>query len=149
MDTIFNPFKLIEANSAIQDGRFYYSEKLYNRESAQYGYPRHRRRRRRRYGGHCGKRLGKEVLLLAKGQVGNSGNTIMVGGSFAMDGESAYYKYGIQEADPNYTKEMVYESIVTDGFFLGDQPGYPPVCGGKPGNCVRSNPVGRACGLCV
>jgi len=68
------------------------------------------------------KRLGKDVLILSKGQVGNSGNTIMVGGSFAMDGESAYHKYGIKEADPDYTKEMVYESIVTDGFFLGDQP---------------------------
>ena len=65
--------------------------------------------------------LGAKVALISKGRVGNSGNTIMIGGSYAMDGDSAYHKYGIKEADPTLTKEKLFESIVKDGFFLGDQ----------------------------
>jgi succinate dehydrogenase / fumarate reductase flavoprotein subunit len=64
---------------------------------------------------------GKQVILASKGAIGNSGNTIMIGGSYAMDGESAYYKYGIEDADPKYTKAMLYESIIKDGFYLSDQ----------------------------
>lgn len=64
---------------------------------------------------------GAEVLLVSKGQAGNSGNTIMIGGSYAMDGHSAYHKYGIKEANPALTKEVLYESIVKDGFYLSDQ----------------------------
>ena len=64
---------------------------------------------------------GAKVALVSKGGVGNSGNTIMIGGSYAMDGDSAYHKYGIKEADPTLTKEKLFESIVKDGFFLGDQ----------------------------
>ena len=66
-------------------------------------------------------REGAKVLLVCKGQPGNSGNTIMIGGSYAMDGASAYHTYGIQEADPAFTKEVLYRSIVEDGFFLSDQ----------------------------
>ncbi len=61
------------------------------------------------------------VTLVSKGKIGNSGNTIMIGGSFAMDGESAYHSYGIDKADKTYTKEHVFESIVKDGFYLSDQ----------------------------
>ncbi len=64
---------------------------------------------------------GVRVLLVSKGQVGNSGNTIMIGGSFAMDGESARHRYGIEEADPGFTKRVLYESILKDGFFINDQ----------------------------
>lgn len=66
-------------------------------------------------------KAGAKVLLISKGQIGNSGNTIMIGGSFAMDGDSAYHKYGIKEANPNFTKQDLYESIMKDGFFLNDQ----------------------------
>lgn len=64
---------------------------------------------------------GAKVALVSKGKIGNSGNTIMIGGSFAMDGESAVKVYGIKDADPSYTKDHVFESIVRDGFFLSDQ----------------------------
>lgn len=66
-------------------------------------------------------RGGAKVLLVSKGQAGNSGNTIMIGGSYAMDGHSAYYEYGIKNADPTLTKDILYESIVKDGFYLNDQ----------------------------
>jgi succinate dehydrogenase / fumarate reductase flavoprotein subunit len=66
-------------------------------------------------------KAGAKVLLVSKGQIGNSGNTIMIGGSFAMDGDSAYHTYGIKEANPDFTKQDLYESIMKDGFFLNDQ----------------------------
>ncbi len=66
-------------------------------------------------------RTGANVIIASKGKVGNSGNTIMIGGSFAMDGHSAYYEYGLKEADPTLTKEVLFESIVKDGFHLSDQ----------------------------
>lgn len=66
-------------------------------------------------------RSGAKVLLASKGQVGNSGNTIMIGGSFAMDGHSAYYDYGIEEADKDFTKADLYEAIIKDGFYINDQ----------------------------
>jgi len=65
--------------------------------------------------------LGAKVAVVSKGRIGNSGNTIMIGGSYAMDGDSAYHKYGMKEADPTLTKEKLFDSIVKDGFFLGDQ----------------------------
>jgi len=64
---------------------------------------------------------GAKVAVVSKGRLGNSGNTIMIGGSYAMDGDSAYHKYGIKEADPTLTKERLFDSIIKDGFFLGDQ----------------------------
>jgi succinate dehydrogenase / fumarate reductase flavoprotein subunit len=67
------------------------------------------------------RRSGARVTLVSKGKIGNSGNTIMIGGSFAMDGESAYHKYGLTEADPSYTKEVLFNGIVKDGFYLNDQ----------------------------
>ena len=50
-------------------------------------------------------RAGSSVVLVSKGKAGNSGNTIMIGGSYGMDGESAYYDYYIPGAAPSFTKE--------------------------------------------
>ena len=45
----------------------------------------------------------------------------MIGGSYGMDGESAFYEYHIPEADPSFTKEDLFRSICNDGFNLSDQ----------------------------
>lgn len=66
-------------------------------------------------------RKGVKVLLAVKGKLGKSGNAIMAGAGFSMDGESAYYKYGIKEADPEDTKEKLFEEIVKQSFYLCDQ----------------------------
>lgn len=64
---------------------------------------------------------GVDVALVSKGKIGNSGNTIMIGGSYGMDGASAYYEFKIAEADPGFTKEDLFRSICNDGFNLSDQ----------------------------
>jgi len=64
---------------------------------------------------------GAKVLLAVKGKLGKSGNAIMAGAGFSMDGETAYYKYGIKEADPKDTKEALFERIVKQSFYLSDQ----------------------------
>ena len=66
-------------------------------------------------------RNGAKVVMVSKGKVGNSGNTIMIGGSYGMDGESAANVYHIPGADPSFTKEDMFRSIVNDGFNLSDQ----------------------------
>ncbi len=66
-------------------------------------------------------RNGASVLLVSKGKVGNSGNTIMIGGSYGMDGESAFHEYHIPGADPSFTKEELFRAIVNDGFNISDQ----------------------------
>lgn len=66
-------------------------------------------------------RKGAKVSLVSKGKVGNSGNTIMIGGSYGMDGESAWKEFHIPEADPSFTKEDLFRSICNDGFNLSDQ----------------------------
>jgi succinate dehydrogenase / fumarate reductase flavoprotein subunit len=66
-------------------------------------------------------RKGAKVTLAVKGKLGRSGNAIMAGGSFAMDGESAYHQYGIKEADPKLTKDALFEEIVKQSFYLSDQ----------------------------
>lgn len=66
-------------------------------------------------------RSGREVLLVSKGKVGNSGNAIMAGGGFSIDGESAHRICGIEEADPNFTKEQLFENIVKESYFISDQ----------------------------
>ena len=62
----------------------------------------------------------QHVTLVSKGKVGNSGDTIMIGGSYSMDGESAR-TYGFQKADPTFTKKYLYEQIVKQSFFLSEQ----------------------------
>ncbi|AKN30380.1 succinate dehydrogenase [Clostridium carboxidivorans P7] len=64
---------------------------------------------------------GAKVLLAVKGKLGKSGNAIMAGAGFSMDGETAYYKYGIKEADPKSTKEDLFKEIVKQSFYLSDQ----------------------------
>ncbi|QXE17605.1 FAD-binding protein [Clostridium sp. 001] len=64
---------------------------------------------------------GAKVLLALKGKLGKSGNAIMAGAGFSMDGETAYYKYGLKEADPRNTKEKLFEQIVKQSFYLSDQ----------------------------
>ena len=65
-------------------------------------------------------RSGAHVTIVSKGCVGNSGNTIMVGGSYAMDGESAA-GYGYKDADPSMTKEYLLEQVVKQSFYLAEQ----------------------------
>lgn len=64
---------------------------------------------------------GAKVLLAVKGKLGKSGNAIMAGAGFSMDGETAYNKYGVKEADPKDTKEDLFERIVKQSFYLSDQ----------------------------
>ena len=66
-------------------------------------------------------RGGSHVALVSKGKIGDSGNTIMIGGSYGMDGESAYHDFHIKEADPTFTRKDLFESIVKDGFYMSDQ----------------------------
>lgn len=66
-------------------------------------------------------RAGADVLLVSKGKVGKSGNTIMIGGSFGIDGPSAAKYCGEPEANPDYTAEALYEKLVSSGFQLGDR----------------------------
>lgn len=66
-------------------------------------------------------RKGADTVLVSKGKIGNSGNTIMIGGSYGMDGESASKEFHIPGADPSFTKEELFRSICNDGFNLSDQ----------------------------
>lgn len=64
---------------------------------------------------------GVSVALVSKGRVGKSGNTIMIGGGFSIDGHSARRFCDEADANQGYTPEDVFEKLVTSGFFLGDQ----------------------------
>ena len=64
---------------------------------------------------------GASVALVSKGKVGKSGNTIMIGGGFSIDGESAKTFLGKEDANQSYTRQKVFEKLVTSGFYLGDQ----------------------------
>lgn len=66
-------------------------------------------------------RKGARTALVSKGKIGNSGNTIMIGGSYGMDGASAFHDFHIEEADPSFTKEDLFRSICNDGFNISDQ----------------------------
>jgi succinate dehydrogenase/fumarate reductase flavoprotein subunit len=66
-------------------------------------------------------RNGAKVAIVSKGKIGNSGNTIMIGGSYGMDGQSAADVYHIEGADSTFTKEKLFKNIVNDGFNLSDQ----------------------------
>jgi len=68
------------------------------------------------------KKAGARVILASKGKIGNSGDTIMIGGSYSMDGESARTRYGLKRADPSFTKAFLFEQIVKQSFFLSEQP---------------------------
>lgn len=64
---------------------------------------------------------GGKVTLAAKGEVGRSGNSIMIGGGFGMDGQSASEVLGKQGVDATFTKERSFASIVEQSFYLSDQ----------------------------
>jgi len=66
------------------------------------------------------KKNGAKVLMVSKGKIGRSGNAIMIGGGFGVDGVSAQNLCD-EEADTNYTKESVYNKIQVSGFGLSDQ----------------------------
>ena len=66
-------------------------------------------------------RGGAKVVMACKGKTGSSGNTIMIGGSYGMDGESAANVYHVPGADPTFTKEDMFRAIIQDGFNLSDQ----------------------------
>ena len=68
------------------------------------------------------KKAGARVVIASKGKIGNSGDTIMIGGSYSMDGESARRDYGLRKADPSFTKAILFEQIVKQSFFLSEQP---------------------------
>lgn len=64
---------------------------------------------------------GSKVILAVKGKLGKSGNAIMAGAGFSMDGETDYKVYGNTMADPKDTKDMLFERIVKQSFYLSDQ----------------------------
>lgn len=66
------------------------------------------------------RKQGAAVTLVSKGKIGNSGNTIMIGGSYSMDGESAR-NFGFKKADASVTKRFLFEQIVKQSFFLSEQ----------------------------
>ena len=64
---------------------------------------------------------GAKVTLVSKGKVGYSGNAIMAGGGFGIDGYNAYHLLGIKEADPSFTPDRMLESVVKESYYLADQ----------------------------
>ncbi len=76
-----------------------------------------------------------KVILVSKGKVGKSGNTIMVGGDLGMDGQSAF-DLGEPTADQAFTKQMSFEKIVKESFHLADQEIVEQFCDYAP-SCVK------------
>ena len=66
-------------------------------------------------------RNGKNVALVSKGKIGRSGNAIMAGGGFGIDGESGKELLGLEFADPSFTKKKMFDCIVKESFYLADQ----------------------------
>jgi succinate dehydrogenase / fumarate reductase flavoprotein subunit len=66
-------------------------------------------------------REGAKVVLVSKGKVGKSGNTIMIGGGFSIDGESASKDCGLTEASQAVNKESLYRKLVASSFYIGNQ----------------------------
>lgn len=63
---------------------------------------------------------GLDVTMLSKGKIGNSGNLLMAGGGFCVDGWSARHELGL-EADDSFTKADMLDCLLKEGFFLNDQ----------------------------
>jgi len=66
-------------------------------------------------------RMGRRVLLVCKGKVGRSGNAIMAGGGFGVDGYSAKHVVGEERSDERYSREKYFDNIVKEGFFISEQ----------------------------
>lgn len=64
---------------------------------------------------------GAKVTLVSKGKIGYSGNAIMAGGGFGIDGYQAYHILGIKEADPTFTPDRMFECVVKESYYLADQ----------------------------
>ena len=54
---------------------------------------------------------GMSVALVSKGKAGRSGNAMMVGGGFGVDGYSARHILGEVQADERYTPCLLYTSV--------------------------------------
>ena len=61
------------------------------------------------------------VNIVSRGKIGKSGNTIMIGGGFGIDGKSAHDICGEEDANQNFTSVELYKSIVKNSFYLSDQ----------------------------
>ncbi|MCC8060932.1 MAG: FAD-binding protein [Clostridiales bacterium] len=66
-------------------------------------------------------RQGMNVALVSKGKIGYSGNAIMAGGGFGVDGESGKEILHLDYANPEFTRKRLYDCIVKESFFLSDQ----------------------------
>lgn len=64
---------------------------------------------------------GATVALVSKGKVGKSGNTIMIGGGFSIDGESAKEELELTRANQAVTKKALYEKLIKSSFYIGNQ----------------------------
>jgi len=66
-------------------------------------------------------RNGASVSIAVKGKIGKSGNYIMLGGSFGVDGPSAKKYCNEPEANLEYTQESLFNKMVASAFQIGDQ----------------------------
>ncbi|HCJ58948.1 FAD-binding protein [Lutispora sp.] len=66
-------------------------------------------------------REGATVAIAVKGKIGKSGNLMMLGGSFGVDGPSAREYCNEPEASQEYTKEALFDKLVSSAFYIGDQ----------------------------
>ena len=66
-------------------------------------------------------REGARVALVSKGKIGRSGNAIMAGGGFGIDGESGRDVLHLDYADPTFSKDQLFDCIVKESFYLSDQ----------------------------
>ncbi len=66
-------------------------------------------------------REGAKVTVISKGKIGKSGNTIMIGGGFSLDGPSARDLCGYEQANVAFTKEQLFDKLVTSSFYIGNQ----------------------------
>lgn len=67
------------------------------------------------------KKQGLKVIVASKGKIGKSGNAIMAGGGFSVDGESAYSICGEKDANRSFNQEDMFDSIVKESYFISDQ----------------------------
>lgn len=66
-------------------------------------------------------KAGMDVLMLSKGKIGKSGNLIMAGGGFGIDGHSARHELHIETAVDSFTKEDMADCLMKEGFYLSDR----------------------------
>lgn len=65
-------------------------------------------------------RQGKRVVLVSKGRAGRSGNAMMVGGGFGIDGYQSRHILGEEQADESATPQRLVEKLMKASFYLGD-----------------------------